>query len=172
MNVPASPTGRAHWIALAALVILAAGIGVAVWQSRPARAPALPPVARDPAPGVEPGEQVIEQALRQAPSVQGPQTPIDSTAIKERWLDEVRGVDVAGLDPERLELFVRFANAQRCTCGCGYTLAGCRASDMTCGVSGPRLEALLDSIRAGRITSARGIRARPTPAVDSDGREG
>lgn len=161
MNAPASTTGRAHWVALAALVILAVGIGVAVWQSRPVRVPAARPTAEGPTTGVEPGEQVIEQALRQAPPDQGPRTPIDSTAFKQRWLDEVRGVDVTGLDPTRLELFVRFANAQRCTCGCGYTLAGCRASDMTCDVSGPRLAALLDSIRAGHITSARGIRERP-----------
>jgi len=161
VNPPASPTGRAHWVALVALAFLVAGLVVAVWQSRPARAPAIPPSAGGAAPGLDPGEGAIEEALEQAPSVQGPQTPIDSTAYKQRWLDQVRGADVTGLDPAKLELFLRFANAGRCTCGCGYTLAGCRASDMTCEVSGARLEALLDSIRAGRITSARGIRARP-----------
>jgi hypothetical protein len=135
-------TGRARWIALVALAALAAGIGIAWQQSRPVR------------PG-EPGEGVIGQALEAAP-------PIDSTAIKQRWQDEVRGVDVSGLDPRRRELFIRHANAEQCTCGCGYTLAGCRASDMTCDVSGGRLQALLDSIRVGRITSARGIRARPS----------
>jgi hypothetical protein len=163
MNAPASTAGRAHWIAIVALVILAAGLGVAVWQSRPVRAPVIPPQAAGPAPGAEPGEQVIEQALLQTPSVQGHQTPMDSTAFKQRWLDEVRDVDLDGLDPARLDLFMRFANAERCTCGCGYTLAGCRASDMTCDVSGPRLEALLDSIRVGHITRARGIRTRPHP---------
>ena len=161
MNTPAPPPGRAHWVALVALVLLAGGIVVAVWQSRPARAPAFPQGAARPAPGPDPGEDVIGQAMRQVPPVKDAQTPIDSTAYKQRWLDEVRGIDVAGLSPAKLELFLRFANAGRCTCGCGFTLAGCRASDMTCDVSGPRLEALLDSIRLGRITSARGIRARP-----------
>lgn len=160
MDTPKSPTGRAHWVALMALVVLAAGLGVAVWQSRPARPPAFPPRATRPT-GTEPGEQVIEEALRQAPSAEGAQTPIDSAAFKQRWLDEVRGVDLAGLDTTRTELFLRFANAERCTCGCGYTLAGCRASDMTCDVSGSRLDALLDSIRAGHISRARGIRPRP-----------
>jgi hypothetical protein len=161
MNVPTPTAGRAHWVALVALVILAAGLGVAVWQSQRARPPAMAPGAAGPEPGAEPGEQVLEQALRQAPSVPDSRAPVDSTAFKQRWLDEVRGVDVTGLDPARLELFVRFANAERCTCGCGYTLAACRASDMTCDVSGPRLEALLDSVRAGHLTRARGIRERP-----------
>lgn len=159
MSVLASPAGRAHWIAIVAVAFLMAGLSVAVWQARPVRAPAIPPRGESPGPGADPGEQVVEEALEQA--VQGTQTPIDSVAYKQRWLDEVRGVDVAGLDPARLELFVRFANAGRCTCGCGYTLATCKASDMTCEVSGTRLAALLDSIRAGHITHARGIRSRP-----------
>ena len=140
--------GRARWIALVAFAALAAGIGIAWQQSRPVR-PVEPPL-----PSGEAGENVIDQALEGAP-------PIDSTAFKQRWLDEVRGADVSGLDAPRLELFIRHANAGQCTCGCGYTLAGCRASDMTCDVSGGRIQALLDSIRAGHITSARGIRARP-----------
>jgi hypothetical protein len=161
MNGLTWSSGRSHWIALVALVVLAAGLGTAVWQWRPPRESAVPRSTAGSPPGAEPGERVIEEALRQAPPVQGPQTPIDSTAFKQRWLDEVRGVDLAGLDSTRRVLFVRFANAGRCTCGCGYTLAACRASDMTCEVSGARLEALLDSIRAGHITRARGIRARP-----------
>jgi hypothetical protein len=106
---------------------------------------------------------MIDQALGRTPSAQGPHPPLDSTAFKERWLDEVRGVDLAGLDSTQRDRFVRFANAGRCTCGCGYTLAACRASDMTCEVSGARLAALLDSIRAGHLTRTRGIRSRPRP---------
>jgi hypothetical protein len=161
MSAPASTHGRAHWPAVAALVILLAGVGVAIWQSRPAGVTIVPPRSTSTAPGSEPGGDVVGQALQQSRSVQGTQTPIDSVAFKRRWLDEVRGIDVAGLDPAKLELFLRFANAEHCTCGCGYTLAGCRASDMTCEVSGARLGALLDSVRAGRITRARGIRSRP-----------
>ena len=142
-------TGRASWIALVAFVALAVGIGIAWQQSRPLR-PVEPPV-----PGGESGNRAIDQAL------EGAAPSIDSTAIKQRWVEEVPGVDVSGLDAGHLELFLRHANAGQCTCGCGYTLAGCRASDMTCDVSGGRLQALLDSIRAGHITSARGIRARP-----------
>ena len=149
------PRGRVPWIALVALAALALGIGAAYRQWRPPRAP-VPP-----SPGGEPPERMIDQALGQARPGSEPGAPVDSAAIKQRWVDEVRGVDLSGLDSTRRVVFVRFANAERCTCGCGYTLAGCRASDMTCDVSGPRLEALRDSVRTGRIRSARGIRARP-----------
>jgi len=144
-----SPAGRASWFALAAMVVLAAGIFLAWRLSRPARVP-LPP-----APVAEPGEETIERALEKA-------VPVDSAAFKQRWIDQVRGVDVSDLDAARSELFLRHANARACTCVCGYTLAACRASDMTCDVSGEAIAALLDSIRNGLITDARGIRARPT----------
>jgi hypothetical protein len=161
MNALASQAGRTRWIALLALLALAAGLLVAAWQARPVRMPVAKPPSQGASDAVDPGERVIEQALRDAAPVQQPQTPIDSTAIKQRWVNEARGIETSGLDHARLELFLRFANAEQCTCGCGYTLAGCRASDMTCEVSGQRLEALLDSVRTGRITSARGLRARP-----------
>ncbi len=157
MKLSDPQSGRVPWIALAALAVLALGIGAAFrqWRIVPPAGPGVP------APAGEPTEQVIGQALEQTTPAAGPPPPVDSTALKRRWLDEVRGIDVSGLDSLRRELFLRFANAQRCTCGCGYTLAGCRASDMTCDVSGAQLDALLDSVRAGRIGSARGIRARP-----------
>lgn len=143
-----SQAGRARWVALAALAILVAGLAIA-WQQSRAPRPTSPEAAI-----AEPGDQAIDDALRRT-------APVDSAEYKQRWLDEVRGADVADLDPARLELFLRHANARQCTCGCGYTLAGCRASDMTCDVSGAMVRALLDSIRAGQLTHARGIRARP-----------
>lgn len=151
MSPHSSQSGRVHWLAVVAVAVLIAGVGIA-W--RESRVPRLPESATTPVP--EPAEQVVEQALRQA-------APFDSTAFKQRWIEEVRGADLLGLDPARREVFLRFANAEQCTCGCGYTLAGCRASDMTCDVSGPRIAALLDSLRAGRIHGARGIRSRPRP---------
>jgi hypothetical protein len=102
---------------------------------------------------------VIDRALAQIPAL------VDSAELKSRWQDEVRGVDVAALDPARREIFLRAANAQRCTCGCGFTLAACRAYDLTCPVSLPRVESLFDSVRAGRIKSAEGLRERPAGAV-------
>jgi len=135
------------WIALAATAALLAGLGVWLvewrveWRAgQPAGAPA----------GAEPdtGQGVIEQALRQIPG------EVDSTELKSRWTDDARGVDLSVLTPAKREIFLRFANAERCTCGCGYTLAGCRAFDPTCPVSGPRVQRLLDSVRAGRAPDA------------------
>lgn len=169
--------GRGRWITLVVLLALAAGLAVAMRQAGIFKRSATPLA----------GDAVIGQALRQttpAPDVPtaapdsataGPRVdaalppghpsirahPVDSTAIKHRWVDEVRGVDVAALDPDQRVLFVRLANARECTCGCGYTLAGCKASDMTCEVSGAALEALRDSVITGKIVVARGIRERP-----------
>ena len=149
-RAPKRMTKLTTWIALAATAALLAGLGVWLveWRAgQPARAPA----------GAEPdtGQGVIEQALRQIPG------GVDSTELKSRWTDDARGVDLSVLTPAKREIFLRFANAERCTCGCGYTLAACRAYDLTCPVSLPRVESLLDSVRSGRISSARGLRERP-----------
>ena len=146
-----TPRTPSRWIGGIAFLALLAGLGIAVAQWRAGVAKPVPGPAR--VAGEPHGEQAIDQALALA--------QLDSTAIKSRWIDEVSGMDLSGLSPARREVFLRFANAERCTCGCGYTLAGCRASDMSCEVSGPRLTALLDSVRSGRIRNARGIRERP-----------
>jgi len=144
---------RSLGIGLVAVAIL--GLGLAVWwrqfhHPEPVAPPSSAEIANPPG-------DVVSQAMKNAPPV----APVDSSAIKSRWWDEVRGADLGGLDAKRREIFLRFANAERCTCGCGYTLAGCKASDMSCEVSGGMIDALLDSIRAGKIKNARGIRGRP-----------
>ena len=155
--MPRSPgSGRTRWIGVVAVLVLAIGVDVGVRQSRrppdPAPIPAPPPMPAG-LPDTMPGGDVVDQALQNA--------GLDSAVIKSRWIEDVHGVDLAGLPPARREIFLRYANAERCTCGCGYTLAGCRSTDMSCEVSGPHLMALLDSVKTGRITSTRGIRARP-----------
>ena len=150
-----------------ALALLALALAVLLWRAvRPAgsRAPASAG-----GPGGESGalsaadsagsDQDIEHALRMARAA----TPleVDSTAIKSAWHDDVAGVELGSLTPAQHDVFLRFANAERCTCGCGYTLAGCLASDMTCDVSRASVAALLDSVSQGRIRSARGVRQRP-----------
>jgi hypothetical protein len=143
--VPANERGRVRWIALIATTALIAGLSVAWWLARP-----QPP----------PGDGSTPDAGLD-PAGSGAGAAPDSAEIKSRWVDEVPGFDLEDLSPARREIFVRFANAQRCTCGCGYTLAACRVYDSTCEVSTPRVQALLDSVRAGRIASASGIRERP-----------
>ena len=145
--MPASPPGRV--VALIALVVLALGVGLAFrgyFRGLPVRR-STPVVVSEPA-----GEDPVQRALRLA--------AIDTTQ-KNRWVDDVPGADVSALAPARRAVFVRFANAERCTCGCGFTLAGCRRFDATCEVSLPRVTRLLDSVATGRITSAAGIRQRP-----------
>jgi hypothetical protein len=184
---PLDERGRTRWLVIATMAVIALGLAQAmrqtgVWKSSatpepgdavirqalgqvstPARSTPAPPTADTARTDVTPAHPETAMSMGHLP----PGHPaIDSTAIKHRWIDDVRGVDVSMLDPDMRALFVRFANARECTCGCGYTLAGCKASDMTCEVSGAALEALRDSIRLGRIVVARGIRERPPGGHD------
>jgi hypothetical protein len=133
----------------AAAIVAAVAIGAAI-ALRGSRPPATPTVAPS---DTAANDAAIEHALAVART--------DSASIKARWIEDISGMDVSGLSPVRREIFLRAANSQRCTCGCGYTLAGCRQSDMSCDISGPRLTALLDSVRAGKLRDASGLRARP-----------
>lgn len=110
--------------------------------------PAPPP---DPLAGVD---DPVARSLRLA-------TP-DSTEIKQRWVEEIPNLDVSMLDPKQRETFVRWANTERCTCGCGFTLAACRAYDPTCETSAPLVEALRDSVAKGLLKSRKGLRERPS----------
>lgn len=153
MSLLRDPSGRIRWIAIVAVAGLVAGLSAAWWYARPPRPRPAPSAPDKGASQPEMPDDAIHRGLKRAAD--------DSTAIKARWVDEVPGFDLAGLDSARREVFVRFANAERCTCGCGYTLAACRAFDSSCEVSGPRVQTLLDSVRAGRIRSTAGIRKRP-----------
>ena len=155
-----------NWRTVVGLVVVVAVAG-ALWTVARLGAP-TPKDMRAPALDVGPdtltdaGDDVIEQALRQIPDA-------DSSLIKSRWTEEIGGVDLSALSPDQLELVVRHANARRCTCGCGYTLAACRTYDPTCPKSGPIVEALRDSVLAGRIRDANGLRERPKRSASSGG---
>jgi hypothetical protein len=143
-----------RWIALLATVLLLAGIAAAVWSRRAAERAPAPQVSvsdRDPTPE---GEADIPDDATHRKALAGDKE-------KSKWVAVVPEVDVSGLSQKQLDLFLSAANTQRCTCGCGYTLAGCRVYDSTCEKSGPRVAALLDSVRAGQIRSAAGLRAAP-----------
>jgi hypothetical protein len=136
--------GRAGF-AVVALALLALGGGVTAWWqltrgAAPREAPLPPP-------------EVIERALAQVET--------DSLALKTRWVETVPDAGVEDLTAAQRETFVRFVNARFCECGCGYTLGACRNFDPTCPYSGPLVEALADSIRAGHRFDAAGIRPRP-----------
>jgi hypothetical protein len=145
------------WIAVAAVAALLGGVVIAYRLAR-VSIPAAPSSSRTAMARGDTAGDVVDRALSQIPA------RADSEAIKTRWVDDVAELDLSALTPPRREIFMRFANAERCTCGCGYTLATCRINDPTCDSSLPRLEALLDSVRSGRITSAKGVRERPRAA--------
>ena len=65
-----------------------------------------------------------------------------SIAFSERDLPDI---DFASLNGDQKRAALIEANGDRCTCGCGMTLAQCVATDMTCPV------------RAGNITKIRGM---------------
>jgi len=155
---------------LLVVIVLYLAVQFAVQRRRP---PAPPPdglTAADTAGGDSAAaDRLVARALAQP-------GPIDSTALKTGWRDDVRGIDLAAFTPKQRELFVRYANAEPCTCGCGFTLAACRAYDLTCPVSLPRVEALRDSVLAGLVTSAAGLRERrqdaPAGATGASGAAG
>jgi hypothetical protein len=47
---------------------------------------------------------------------------------------EIKVVDFSGLDARQKQSALEAANAARCTCGCGMTLAQCVATDSTCPI--------------------------------------
>jgi hypothetical protein len=138
-------------LAAAAIVgVVAIGVTIALRASHPPPLPATGALAPS---DTAANDATIEHALAAART--------DSASIKARWIEDISGVDVSGLTANQRTIFLRAANSQSCTCGCGYTLAGCRQSDMSCDISGPRLAALLDSVRTGKLRGASGLRERP-----------
>ncbi len=117
----------------------------------PMRAEA-PAAVAVPSPADPPDEDVVRRALRLA--------AIDSTR-KDVWVDDIPDLDLASLSVPARAIFLRVANGRRCGCGCGFTLAGCRRFDTECEVSGPRAQALFDSVRAGRAFRVEGFPERP-----------
>jgi len=58
---------------------------------------------------------------------------------------QLTAIDFTSLNSDQKRAALLEANADRCTCGCGMTLAQCVATDMTCPV------------RASNITKIRGM---------------
>src|SRR5437870_3819191 len=138
---------RGMWLAAIVLLLYAAMMLARAWRLAPHTAPAPPAPVPDTA-----SDRVVSQALGQIPGA------VDSTALKTGWRDEVPGIDLDSLTAPRRELLLRVANSERCTCGCGFTLAACRTFDTTCPVSGPRVRSLRDSVVSGLIRSSRDLR--------------
>ncbi|HUI73859.1 MAG TPA: TlpA disulfide reductase family protein [Candidatus Acidoferrum sp.] len=76
---------------------------------------------------------------------------------------ELPGVDMSKLSPEQKKAALRRFNSERCTCGCGMTLAQCRINDSDCGVSKALTEKIVSEIRNGNT------KAMPSPVKTEAG---
>jgi len=152
MNDPHKPRASHRVLGLLLLIVLAVAVGFAV------RAALYPAPKRAPL--------VIEEgAGEESPTARLERLAAVDSSQKTTWVDEIPEFDVSMLTPPQRRLLIRYANAQSCTCGCGFTLAACRRYDSQCDVSLPRVERLRDSVAAGLLTRAEGLReppARPT----------
>jgi thiol-disulfide isomerase/thioredoxin len=61
---------------------------------------------------------------------------------------DIPGVDFSGLSPGVRRTVLERLNAEQCTCGCGFTLAGCRINDPTCQISLPLARKLVEELAA------------------------
>jgi thiol-disulfide isomerase/thioredoxin len=73
------------------------------------------------------------------------------------------GVDTAGLTPEQIAAALHKFNAEKCTCGCGFTLAQCRIYDPDCAISKDRCAAIVKDVSTGTTKS------QPAQPSDSTG---
>jgi len=65
----------------------------------------------------------------------GGATRTQSSRGSKSWAQaEIKVVDFSGLDATQKHSALEAANAARCTCGCGMTLAQCVATDSTCPI--------------------------------------
>jgi hypothetical protein len=55
---------------------------------------------------------------------------------------QIKVIDFSGLDAKQKRGALEAANAARCTCGCGMTLAQCVATDSTCPIRQDNIDKL------------------------------
>ena len=61
--------------------------------------------------------------------------------------DDILVVDFSVLTSGEKRTALREANAARCTCGCGMTLAQCVSTDSTCPVREPNIQRIKDIVQ-------------------------
>jgi hypothetical protein len=55
---------------------------------------------------------------------------------------EIKVIDFSGLEPAKKREVLEAANAARCNCGCGMTMAQCIATDSTCPIRTTNIDKL------------------------------
>ena len=63
---------------------------------------------------------------------------------------EIEVVDFSGLDAKQKRGALEAANAARCNCGCGMTLAQCVATDSTCPVRESNVERIKTMVQQAK----------------------
>ena len=67
---------------------------------------------------------------------------------------EIKVVDFSGLDAAQKHSALEAANAARCTCGCGMTLAQCVATDSTCPIRETNVEKIKNLVNDAQRTKS------------------
>jgi cytochrome c-type biogenesis protein CcmH/NrfF len=67
---------------------------------------------------------------------------------------ELPGIDFSKLTAEQERAALRQLNEQKCTCGCGLTLAQCRINDTGCPVSVKLAQQVVEKIARGQSTAS------------------
>lgn len=60
---------------------------------------------------------------------------------------DIRVVDFSMLSPEKKTAALKEANAARCNCGCGMTLAQCVSTDSTCPIRETNIDRIKTMVR-------------------------
>ena len=67
---------------------------------------------------------------------------------------EIKVIDFSGLDATQKRSALEAANAARCTCGCGMTLAQCVATDSTCPIRETNVEKIKNLVNEAARTKS------------------
>jgi hypothetical protein len=67
---------------------------------------------------------------------------------------EIKVVDFSGLDAKQKQSALEAANAARCNCGCGMTLAQCVATDSTCPIRETNVEKIKNLVNDAQRTKS------------------
>lgn len=67
---------------------------------------------------------------------------------QSEFQSEIPGVDLSGLSPANQVEALKQLNSEKCTCGCGLTVAQCLVDDPSCGTSPSIAAAIMTRIRA------------------------
>lgn len=88
-----------------------------------------------------------------------------------RTATDLPGVDWQGLTGARKALALKIVRTEKCSCGCGITVAECRMEDHTCATSRKLANTVAKEVAAGKTEAAiradlKKIAAEPPPVLD------